>query len=84
MCTNFTDLNKCYPKDNSLLARIDQIVDIAMEARRWHYWTTFQGTIIFGFTRKTKKRLVSIPHSGLIVTSECPKVFAMQAQHYAE
>jgi hypothetical protein len=27
MCTNFTDLNKCYPKDNYPLTRIDQIVD---------------------------------------------------------
>jgi hypothetical protein len=27
MCTNFTDLNKCCPKDNFPLARIDQIVD---------------------------------------------------------
>jgi hypothetical protein len=27
MCTDFTDLNKCCPKDNFPLARIDQIVD---------------------------------------------------------
>jgi hypothetical protein len=27
ICTNFTDLNKCYPKDDFPLARIDQIVD---------------------------------------------------------
>jgi hypothetical protein len=29
MCTDFIDLNKCCPKDNSPLARIDQIVDTA-------------------------------------------------------
>jgi hypothetical protein len=29
MCTNFTDLNKCYPKDNFRLSRIDKIVDSA-------------------------------------------------------
>jgi hypothetical protein len=29
MCTNFTDLNKCCPKDDFHLARIDQIVDSA-------------------------------------------------------
>jgi hypothetical protein len=29
MCTNFTDLNKCYPNDDFPLARIDQIVDFA-------------------------------------------------------
>jgi hypothetical protein len=27
MCTDFTDLNKCYPKDDFPLARIDQIID---------------------------------------------------------
>jgi hypothetical protein len=27
MCTNFTELNKCFPKDDFLLARIDKIVD---------------------------------------------------------
>jgi hypothetical protein len=29
MCTDFTDLNKCYLKDNFPLARIDQIIDSA-------------------------------------------------------
>jgi hypothetical protein len=29
MCTDFIDLNKCCPKDNSPFARIDQIVDTA-------------------------------------------------------
>jgi hypothetical protein len=29
MCTDFTDLNKCCPKDDFSLARIDQIVDSA-------------------------------------------------------
>jgi hypothetical protein len=29
MCTNFMDLNKCCPKDNFPLARIDQIIDTA-------------------------------------------------------
>jgi hypothetical protein len=27
MCTDFTDLNKCFPKDDIPLARIDQIID---------------------------------------------------------
>jgi hypothetical protein len=29
MCTDFTDLNKCCPKDNFPLTRIDQIIDSA-------------------------------------------------------
>jgi hypothetical protein len=27
MCTDFTDLNKCCPKDNFSLSRIDKVVD---------------------------------------------------------
>jgi hypothetical protein len=27
MCTNFTDLNRCQPKDNFPLSRIDKVVD---------------------------------------------------------
>jgi hypothetical protein len=29
MCTNFTDLNKCCPKDDFPLSRIDKVVDSA-------------------------------------------------------
>jgi hypothetical protein len=29
MCTDFTDLNKCCPKDDFLLLRIDEVVDSA-------------------------------------------------------
>jgi hypothetical protein len=30
MCADFTDLNKCCTKDNFSLARIDQIIDLAV------------------------------------------------------
>jgi hypothetical protein len=30
MCTDFIEFNKCCPKDNFPLARIDQIVDTAV------------------------------------------------------
>jgi hypothetical protein len=33
MCTNFIDLNKCCPKDDFLLSRIDKVVDSASEER---------------------------------------------------
>jgi hypothetical protein len=29
MCTNFNDPNKCYPKDDFPLSRIDKVVDSA-------------------------------------------------------
>jgi hypothetical protein len=84
MCTYFTDLNKCYPKDNFPLARIDQIVDTAAGSETMALLDYFRGTIRFGFVRKTKKRLVSLHHSRLIVTLECSKVFTMPVQHSAE
>jgi hypothetical protein len=84
MCTEFTDLNKCCPKDNFPLARIDQIIDTAAGSEMMALLDYFWGTIKFGFMRKTKKRRVLLPHSRHIVTSECSKVFAMQAQHSAE
>jgi hypothetical protein len=33
MCTNFINLNKCCPKDDFLLSRIDKVVDSASEER---------------------------------------------------
>jgi hypothetical protein len=34
MCTDFTDLNKCCPKDDFLLMRIDKVVDSAVGCER--------------------------------------------------
>jgi hypothetical protein len=31
MCIDFTDLNKCYPKDDFPLSRIDKVVDLAAQ-----------------------------------------------------
>jgi hypothetical protein len=31
MCTYFTNLNKCYPKDDLLLSRIDKVMDSVVE-----------------------------------------------------
>jgi hypothetical protein len=63
MCTDFIDLNKYCPKDNSPLARIDQIVDTAARSKTMALLDYFWGTIRFGFVRKMKKRLVSLPRS---------------------
>jgi hypothetical protein len=60
MCTNFNDLNKCCPKDDFPLVRIDQIVDSAassdiMALLDYYSWATTR----YGFTRKMKKKQVS-------------------------
>jgi hypothetical protein len=77
MYTDFTNMNKCCPKNNFPLARIDQIIDTAVGSETMALLDYFWGTIRFSFVRKTKKRLVSLPHSILIVTSECPMIFAL-------
>jgi hypothetical protein len=43
MCTDFTDLNKCCPKDNFPLERIDQIVDTAVGSETMALLDYFSG-----------------------------------------
>jgi hypothetical protein len=43
MCMDFTYLNKCYPKDNFSLARIDQIVDSAATSEMMALLDCFSG-----------------------------------------
>jgi hypothetical protein len=43
MCTDFTDLNKCYPKDDFPLTRIDQIVDSATASEMMAMLDYFSG-----------------------------------------
>jgi hypothetical protein len=43
MCTNFTDLNKCYPKDDFPLVRIDKIIDSAMSCEMMSLLNCFSG-----------------------------------------
>jgi hypothetical protein len=33
MCTEFIDLNKCYPKDDFCLTRIDKIIDFVVDSK---------------------------------------------------
>jgi hypothetical protein len=79
MCTDFIDLNKCCPKDDFPLVRIDKIFDSA-SGFVWHYWTASQGTTKFVFAKRMKRRQVSSVHLELTATLECLKVCAMQAQ----
>jgi hypothetical protein len=43
MCTNFTDLNKCCPKNDFPLTRIDQIVDSAAASEMMALLGCFSG-----------------------------------------
>jgi hypothetical protein len=43
MCTNFTKLNKCYPKDDFPLVRIDKIVDSTIGCKMLALLDCFSG-----------------------------------------
>jgi hypothetical protein len=59
MCTDFTNLNKCHPKDDFPLARIDMIVDSAVGCEMMALLDCFPVTIKYGFAVQMKKRQVS-------------------------
>jgi hypothetical protein len=84
MCTDFTDLNKCCPKDNFPIVRIDQIIDAAAGSEMVALLDYFLGYHQIWLHEEDEEKTSFITHLGLIVTLECPKVFAMQAQHSVE
>jgi hypothetical protein len=43
MCTDFTNLNKCYPKDDFPLLRIDKIIDSAVASEMMVLLDCFSG-----------------------------------------
>jgi hypothetical protein len=59
ICTDFTDLNKCCPKDDFPLAKIDQIIDFAAGCDIMALLDYFQAIIRYDSAGKMKKRLVS-------------------------
>jgi hypothetical protein len=83
MYTNFTYLNKCCPKDDFPFARIDKIVDSTACCEMMALLDYFSGTIKSGSAKRSKRRPVSSLLLEHIVTSECPKVYAMLDQHSA-
>jgi hypothetical protein len=59
MCIDFTNLNKCCPKDDSPLARIDKIMDSAVNYEIMALLDYFQATTKYGSAGRTKKKQVS-------------------------
>jgi hypothetical protein len=43
VCTDFTDFNKCCPKDNFPLSRIDKVVDLAADCETMALLDCFSG-----------------------------------------
>jgi hypothetical protein len=78
MCTDFTDLNKCYPKDDFPLTRIDQIVDSAAASKMMALLDCFFGCHQIWLWPEDKERQASSPRLGPIATLECHRGFIMQ------
>jgi hypothetical protein len=64
MCTNFTDLNKCCPKDNFPLARIDQIVESATSSDIMALLDYFSGYHQIWLHKEDKEKTSFITPSG--------------------
>jgi hypothetical protein len=56
MCTDFTDLNKCCPKDNFPLARIDQIFDSAAASKMMALLDCFFGYHQIGLRQEDEEK----------------------------
>jgi hypothetical protein len=73
MCTDFTDLNKCYPNDDFPLSRIDKEVDSTAGCETMALLDCFLGTTRYGSTKRTKRRQALLHLSVPIVISGCLK-----------
>jgi hypothetical protein len=56
MCMDFTNLNKCCPKDDFPLARIKQIMDSATGYKILALLDYFWATTKYGFVERMKKK----------------------------
>jgi hypothetical protein len=84
MCMDFTDLNKCCPKNNFPLLRINKIVDFTAGCEVLALLDCFSGYHQICLIKRMKSRPTSSPPSELFAISECPKASAMPSQHSAE
>jgi hypothetical protein len=56
MCIDFIDLNKCFPKDNSPLIRIDQTIDIAAGSKMMALLDCFSGYHEIWFRKEDEEK----------------------------
>jgi hypothetical protein len=69
MCIDFTDLNKCCPKDDFPLSRINKVVDSAAGCEIMALLDCFLGTTKYGFAKWMKRRQILLHLSAPIVIS---------------
>jgi hypothetical protein len=84
MCTDFTDLNKCCPKDDFPLMRIDQIVDSAVGCEIMALLDCFSWYHPILLRKEDEDKTSFITLSEHTATSQCPKAYTMLAQPSVE
>jgi hypothetical protein len=84
MCMDFTDLNKCCPKDDFPLTRIDKTIDSAMCCEVMVLLDCFSRYHQIWLHKEDKEKISFITPLTLFAFSECSKVSAMLGQHSVE
>jgi hypothetical protein len=78
MCTDFTDLNKCCPKDDFPLTKIDQIIDSATTSEMMALLDCFSGYHQIWLRTEGEENTRLSPHLEHTTASECQRAFTMQ------
>jgi hypothetical protein len=81
MCTDFTDLNKCCPKDDFPLSRIDKVVNSTTGCETMALLDYFSGYHQIWLHKEDEEKHVLLLLLAHIVISGCPKVSKMLAPH---
>jgi hypothetical protein len=84
MCTDFTDLNKCCPKDDFPLERIDKIVDSVVGCKMMALLDCLSGYHQIWLRKEDEGKISFIIPFGTFCYLRMLKVSAMPGQHSTE
>jgi hypothetical protein len=84
MCMDFTDLNKCCPKDDFPLVRINKIIDSAAGCKMMVLLDCFSRYDQIWLRKEDEEKTSFITPLTLFSILECPKVCATLSQHSAK
>jgi hypothetical protein len=84
MCMDFTDLNKCCPKDDFPLERIDKIVDSVVGCKMMALLDCLSGYHQIWLRKEDEEKISFIIPFGTFCYLRMPKVSAMPGQHSTE
>ena len=80
VCIDYKRLNEVTRKDHFPLPFMDQLLE-RMGTPSTPFWMAIQATSRSKYQQRTKKRLPSPVHFGLMPIEECPSVYAMPLPH---